>query len=454
MTTAPRAVPALAGLTTRERIGQVLSISMPIILALTSQNLLNLVDTWIVGRLGSLALAAVALSATTNWVLSSFFIGLGSGVQAFVARRTGEGNLAGAVAALNSALLFSCVLVIPIAILTASFSDTLLGLITERPDVELVGTPYLAARLAGLPFLAANFAFRGYWNGLGLSRVYLRTILVIHTANVVISYVLVFGLLGFPELGVFGAGVGSTVSQAIGTLYYCHLARRIGSSDTFLRRRDVAPVRDLLRLGAPAGLQTLLFSTGFLLFFIITDRLGAKELGASQVLVTMALVSILPAVGFGLGGASLVGQALGAGRPRDARTWGWLTVATGCAMIGVIGGVEALTAGWWMHTFIPTDPQAAAMGVPALRVIGGIMVVDAVGVILSNTLIGAGSARAVMVWSVACQYGLFLPLAWTFGRTLGWGLVSLWVAFAIYRVIFAVAMALLWRGNKWQSVEI
>lgn len=452
--TPPQAVRAIADLPTRERYGQVLSISLPIILALTSQNLLNIVDTWIVGRLGSLALAAVALAGTTNWVLSSFFIGLGSGVQAFASRRLGQGDIRGAVGALNRSLLFIGTAVIPFALLASFAADELLQITTQRDDVLLAGTPYLSIRLAGIPFLAANFAFRGYWNGLSLSKLYLRTILLIHVTNVIVSYVLVFGLLGFPEMGVFGAGVGSTVAQAIGTIYYFYLARRQTSGDQFLKPGASSTLRELLRLGAPAGAQTLLFSTGFLIFFIITDKVGPKELGASQVLVTMALVSILPAVGFGLGGASLVGQALGASRPDDARKWGWLTVQLGCGLVGLIGLTEALAAPWLMETFIPTDPEAAALGIPALRIIGGMMVLDAVGVILSNTLIGAGAAKQVMYWSVATQYGVFLPVAWYAGLHLHVGLVGLWGAFAFYRILFGAAAVFMWRGDAWTRIKV
>jgi MATE family multidrug resistance protein len=453
-TPAAKAVPAVAGLSTREQYGVVLGLSLPIIAALTSQNLLNLVDTWIVGRLGSLALAAVALAGTINWVISSFFMGLGAGVQALVSRRVGENDMLGAVGALNRTLTLTAFVVVPLAVLATVFSDVILAAITSRDDVHLVGVPYLAARLAGLPFVAANFAFRGYWNGLGLSRVYLRTLIVIHIANVAISYVLVFGLFGFPAMGVFGAGVGSTVAQAIGTAYYLYLARRLGGSEHFLSPNVSCSLKNLLKLGAPAGIQTLLFSLGFLVFFTITDRLGAKELGASQVLVTMALVSILPAVGFGLGAASLIGQALGAGRKDDAARWGWLTLYLGVGVVGLIGAAEALTAGWWMEMFIPADPAAAALGTPALRIIGAIMVVDAVGVILSNSLIGAGATRQVMVVSVVTQWGVFLPLGYVVAFHFQLGLMGLWAAFAFYRVLFAAAMLVIWRAGKWKDITV
>lgn len=438
----------------RERIGRVLAISVPIILALSSQNLLNIVDIWIVGQLGALELAAVALGSTTNWMLSAFFIGLGAGVQAIVSRRVGEGRLDDTVAALNRSIYFTLWIVVPFTLFVSAGSEFIMNAITTRPDIEHIGTPYLAARLAGIPFVAANFAFRGYWNGLGLSRLYMKTLVSIHILNIGLSFLLVFGIGSFDGFGVFGAGIGSTIAQAFGTAYYFHLARHHGVPKGFLRPGHSTSLRELLRLGVPFGIQSLLFSVGFLIFFIITDRIGAQELGASEVLVTMALVSILPGVGMGLGAASLVGQSLGAGRPDDARKWGWLAMIMGCVLCGGIGLIESITAPWWMHWFIPTDPEAAALGIPSLRIIGAIMAIDAIGIVLSNSMIGAGATTLVMITSVACQYFLFLPLAYAAGLVLGWGITWMWVAFAIYRFVFSAICMVLWRGKRWQIKSV
>jgi len=446
--------PPFDDLTPKQRISRLWAISAPIILALSSQNLLNIVDTWIVGQLGSRELAAVAMGATTNWMLSAFFIGMGAGVQAIVARRVGEGQLDGAVGALNRALNFSLTLVVPFSLFATFFSDYIMDWITTADDIDLVGTPYLAARLSGLAFVSANFAFRGYWNGLSLSRLYLRTLVVIHLVNVVLSYLLVFGVGSFEGWDVFGAGMGSTIAQAVGTLYYCHIASRHGVRKGFLQKNHSVSLRQLIRLGGPFGIQTLLFSLGFFIFFIITDHVGPRELGASQVLVTMSLVCILPGVGMGLGVASFVGQCLGANRPKDARKWGWLAMKLAVGICGSIGLVTAATASLWMTWFIPSDPVAAAMGIPALQVVGLVMTLDAVGIVLSNAMVGAGATKLVLIWSVTCQYGVFLPLAYLSAIVLGWSLTWMWVAFAIYRITFSVISVILWRSKHWQSAKV
>jgi MATE family multidrug resistance protein len=450
----PKAVPPIADLTSGERVRHVLNLSVPIILALSSQNVLNIVDTWIVGQLGSAELGAVALSSTSNWVLSSFFIGLGAGVQAIVSRRVGDGNLFGAVGALNQALRITVLAVVPLSVIFALLSGPLLELISSQDTIVSVGTPYLAARLYGIPFVAANFAFRGYWNGLSMSKVYLRTLLAIHAVNIVLSYLLVFGVGSWSGMGVVGAGIGSTFAQAVGCAYYCYLAKRLGVHDGFLKGLYGVSLRKLLRLGAPAGAQMIFFSLGFLIFFIITDRIGTSEIAASQVLVTMALVSILPAVGFGLGAASLVGQALGADRRSDARVWGWISLRMGCMLAGAIGVIELVAAPQLMHLFIGQDPAAAAVGVMPLRIIGGIMIIDSIGVILSNAAMGAGATRLVLLISVGCQYGIFLPLAFYLGLVAQLGLTSLWAAFAFYRFVFGGIMLIMWRSNRWQQVDV
>lgn len=449
-----RKVPPLAQLNNIERLQHLSAFSLPIILALSSQNLLNIIDTWIVGQLGTLRLGAVALGGNVNWVLSSFFIGLGSGVQAYVSRKVGEDDIDGAVGAVRRTLVFIAQVVVPFAVVTAIASNEIMSLLTGRGDTEILGAVYLAARLGGLPFLAANFAFRGYWNGLGLARVYLQTIIVIHAVNVVVSMVFVFGLGPIPAMGVFGAGMGSTIAQAIGTIYYLYLAMRNGPSERFRLGGQRTALRGLLKLGAPAGLQSMLFSLGFLMFFWITDKLGPSELGASQVLVTLALVSILPSVGIGLGAASLVGQSLGAGRLADARVWGWLALGAGIAFGLLTGVVAIIFAPELLSWFITNDPHTAALALTPLRLIGGVMIIDATGVVLSNTLIGAGAARQVMLWSVLTQWCVFLPIAWFAGLQAGYGLVALWVGFALYRLVFGGAMVKAWRGSAWQTMAV
>ncbi|MCA9666698.1 MAG: MATE family efflux transporter, partial [Myxococcales bacterium] len=269
--------PTLASATTlRERARTILALALPIIGGMASQNVLNIVDTAMVGQLGSPALGAVGFGGVVHWLAASFFLGMGSGVQAIAARRTGEKDTRGAVASVHGALIVVALLVIPYALLLSTQTDWIYNLLSDDKRVIELGAPYLRVRLYAMCFVVCNYSFRGYWNGIGRSTVYLRTILVIHVVNIFLNWVLIFGNLGFPKLGVTGAGIASAIAVACGTLTYCVLAYRHSRDDGFLTRGATPPgtVRNVLRLSVPAGMQNLFMSAGFVALYRIAQLLG------------------------------------------------------------------------------------------------------------------------------------------------------------------------------------
>ena len=230
------------------RLSKIMVLALPIIGGMVSQNVLNVVDTLMVSHYGKHALAAVGGGGALNFVSVAFVMGMSAGVQAMAARRMGEGRKNEMAESLNGGLLLGFLVAIPASLVLIFFASDLFMVVTgsgpNSGDVSEIGVPYYQARVAGMVFVAANFAFRGYWNGVNLSRLYLKTILVMHVANVGISYLLIFGALGFPEMKAMGAGVGTTISTLLGTLYYFYLGNKHARQAGFLRAK---PSRDLLR---------------------------------------------------------------------------------------------------------------------------------------------------------------------------------------------------------------
>jgi MATE family multidrug resistance protein len=437
------------------RVARVLGLAGPIIGAMLSQNLLNLVDTAMVGQLGSSALGAVGMASMVNWLAASFFNGLGSGVQVITARRTGELNPRGAIASLNGALLLAVCVVLPYSLILSGLAGPIFSLLSSDPDVVRQGIPYLNVRLWAAAFVVANFSFRGYWNGIGRSAIYLRTIVVIHITNIALNYVLIFGKLGFPKLGVEGAGIASAISVAVGTSIHAWLAWRHARPKGFLCRGtiDFSLIKNLLRFSTPTGLQMTFLSAGFVAFYRIAELLGTRELAVTNVLINLSMVCILPSIGFGLAATTLVGQALGGKRTKEAALWGWTTAGIAMGAMLVMGGTLAIAPELWLRLLI-NDPHAVALGIMPLILLGAAQPVDGVGVVLSQTLIGAGAVRSVMISSVVLQWGIFLPAAYLVGVHFRLGLLSIWFAMAGYRALFAIAMTLLWRKGSWARIEV
>lgn len=412
---------------------RILALALPIIGGMASQNLLNLIDTVMVGRLGSPALAAVGLGSMVNWLGSAFFMALGSGVQALAARRTGQDDPRGAVDPLHAALLLALVVVLPCSLSLASQSAWIFARLSRDPVVQSLGADYLAIRLSGAGFLVANFAFRGYWNGVGRSTVYLRTILLIHAVNIGLNGLLIYGTLGFPRLGVRGAAYASVLGAAVGTASYVWRAWRASRAHGFLHgiggsaRRAL---RGVLRLSVPTGVQNTFLSAGFVLFYRLAGQLGTRELAISNVLIQLAMVCLLPSVGFGLAAATMVGVSLGGGQRAQAAQWVRTAVAVATVAMALPAGALVLLPRLWLGTLL-NDPAAAALGVLPLVMLGLVQPFDAVGSVLSQSLLGAGAVRAVMLLSVALQWGLFLPGAYLWAMVAGRGLTGLWSVFVL-----------------------
>lgn len=439
----------------RSRLKTIMALAVPIIGGMVSQNLLNLIDTLMVSRLGKHALAAVGLASQLNFLSIAFITGLSAGVQAMVARRKGEGREHEAAVPLNGGLLLVLCIGVPLSVGLILAAPYLFPLLADDPDVVAIGTRYYQMRLIAVVAVGANFAFRGFWNGMGMSWVYLWTLIVMHVSNIAISYVLIFGKLGLPALGATGAGLGTALGGFIGTATYFVLGwgrlRRAG----FLRKiPSWDTMRSMLRLSVPSGAQQTLYALGFTVLFAIVNLLGPDAGAAANVLLNITLVAILPGLGLGLASASLVGQALGRGQPVDAMRWGWDVARVAVMICGTLGLGIALFPHELLHLFLGHQPEVLAIALTPLRLVGLTVAVDAIGVVLLTSMMGAGATLMALVVSTTLQWAVFLPVAYLVGPRLRLGLIGIWTAQVSYRALQSVVLAALWRSGRWSRIRV
>jgi len=419
-----------------------------------SQNILNLVDIGMVGRLGDSALAATGIGSFTNFLAISFIIGLSAGVQALAARRLGEGRDSETAIPLNGGLILALLIGLPLSIILVMASPTAFTFLTDAPEVRELGIPYLQIRIASMIAVGMNFSFRGYWSAIHMTGVYLRTLLIMHAINIFLNWVLIFGNLGAPELGVFGAGLATTISLYIGTVLYFFFAVQHASDKGFLHR---IPSRSTLwqqfRLSLPNSLQQLFFTAGLVTLIWIVGRIGTAEVAAVNVLMTFHITAILPAFGIALASTTLVGNALGRGDKEDAAHWGW----NGAALTFVYGVILSLLliplADPILGVFL-TNPETRQLAFLPMILWALMISFDTMGMVLMNSLIGAGDTKRAMWVSVTWQWMFFLPLAFLVGPVLGFGLLGIWVINGLYRVGQALNVAWQWKGRKWAHIDI
>jgi len=430
------------------------SIAVPIMGGMMSQNILNLVDIGMVGRLGDSALAATGIGSFSSYMAISFIIGLSAGVQALAARRLGEGRTSETAIPLNGGLILALVIGIPLCIILILFTPVAFTFLTDDPAVQELGIPYLQIRIASMMAVGMNFSFRGYWSAVHMTGVYLRTLLIMHAINIFLNWVLIFGNLGAPELGVFGAGLATTISLYIGTSVYFFFALRHARDKGFLHGM---PSRSTLwqqfRLSLPASLQQLFFAAGLVALVWIVGQIGTAEVAAVNVLLTFHITAILPAFGIALAATTLVGNALGRGDAEDAAKWGW-----NCSMLtfiyGVVLSILLIPLASPILAVFLTNPETRQLAHLPMILWAIMIAFDTMGMVLMNALIGAGDTRRSMWISLLWQWAFFLPLAFLVGPVFGFGLLGVWIVNGIYRVGQALNCAHQWKSRKWARVQI
>lgn len=433
---------------------RIFTLALPIIGGMVSQNLLNIVDTAMVGFLGDAALAAVGLGGFVVFMCQALILGISTGVQTSAARRKGEGRADRAAATLNTALLVVLIIAPLLSLAMIQLAGPAYPYLNTDPAVIEPGVPYLEWRLGAIVFVGMNFAFRGYWNALDMSRLYMQTLIIMHACNIVLNYALIFGHLGAPELGVTGAGMATAISLAIGTLTYFFLGIRHAYQHGFLRGLATrAETAALIKVTIPAGLQQLFFAAGLVAMFWIIGRIGTPELAAANVLITVLLFAILPGLALGLACATLVGQALGRREPADAYQWAVDVATLTVVLLTILGMPMWLVPDLVSALFIHEESTRDLARWP-MRVMGLTMVIEAVGFAYMHGLLGAGDARRVMFISIGTQWLLFLPLAYVIGPVLGFGLLGIWIWQGMTRALQSWLFFSLWRGRSWQRIAV
>lgn len=436
------------------RSRRILALALPIMGAMASQSLLNLVDAAMVGSLGGEALAAVGLGGYANFMAISLVLGLGAGVQAMVARRKGEGEPSVYAVPLNAGLLIGMALSVPILLFFWQFAADLMAVLAADDAVQALAEPYLLARVCGVFAVAMNFSYRGYWNGINRSGVYLRTLVSVHILNVIISYGLIFGAFGLPELGSTGAGIGTTLALYFGSLLYFIQTWREGRAHGFMvGRPSRTTLVNIMRVAAPQSVQQLLFSAGLVVLFWIIGRIGTQEVAVAHVLITLVLFLILPAIGLGLSATSLVGQALGRREPEDAYRWGWDVTRLAMILLFLMALPMWLVPDLILGIFL-REPELVELGRLPLMITGLAICLDGIAIVFTQALLGAGAARSVMLVTLCVQWCFFLPLAYIIGPVLGGGLLGVWILQAGQRLATSLLLGRLWMRRQWVDIRL
>lgn len=434
----------------------ILKMALPAIAGLSTQMVVSLVDTAMVGRLeeAKYALAAMGLGVLATWAIVSFFSSLSTGTHVLIARNYGSKDYDKCGVVLNTSLLFTFFVGLVVASLFVGFSSSIADFFAADHFVGKLAGEYLFYRFMGISFFLLTVSYRGFYFGIGNTRVFMYSGIMINLFNIVFNYIFIYGAFGIEGMGLAGAGLGSTLATICDAIYYflVSLSSKYKCKFNYFKNfyLDKNIVINILKISLPVSFQNIFILIGFLSFVAITGLIGTAEQAASQLVISSLFISIMPCFGFGIAVQTLVGNALGGGKVKLAKFYGFETSKLATAYTIMVGIIFIAFPRLILY-LITTQTEIVEIAVPALQIAGFGQIFYAVGVVLSNGLQANGKTLFVMLAEVILNCGVFVPAAYFFGVYLGYGLTGAWVMLPVYVILYSILIFVKFKFGNWNS---
>ncbi len=427
-------------------------LSVPMILEMVMEALFAIVDVFFVARVGTEAVATVGLTESVLTFVYSIAIGLGTAATALVSRRIGEGNTAGANRAVGQVIIISLAFALLLGIPGVLFADQMLHLMGGDDHLIAKGIGYTRVVFASAPAIILLHTLSGCLRGAGDASVAMRSLWLANGINIVLCPVFIFGLGPFPELGVMGSAVATTTGRSAGVLYQLiALARQNGRIAISLTqfKPDLSVIGTLVGLAAGSTGQFLISSASWVFLTRIVSTFGSDVVAGYTIAIRIFVFTILPSWGMANASATLVGQNIGAGQPDRAETSVWRAALCNLIFLVPVGGL--LFAGAEnVVGFFSQAPRVLAIGVESLRIFCVAYVFLAYGMVLTQSLNGAGDTRTPMYISIFCFWLVEIPVAYALALGLHWGPYGVFLSVVLSSGLQALVAAWVFRQGRWR----
>ena len=371
-----------------------------------------------------------------------------------VARRIGEKDPAGAARVAAQAIWLGLIVAAAIGIAGVIFGPDLLALMGASPAVQSTGSGYTRMMFAGSGTVLLLWLINAIFRGAGDATIAMRSLWLANAINIALAPCLIFGPGPFPAMGVTGAAVATTIGRGIGVLYQIgRLRRRDGR--VLVRRADLRLAPDvmlsLLRLSGTGTFQVFIGTASYIGLVRVVSTFGSTVLAGYTIGIRLIIFVLLPSWGLANAAATMVGQALGAGKPdraeQSVRLAGFYNVV-------VLGGftVVFLALAGPIVAFFTHDPAVAKEAALVLRTVSLGLPFYAFGMVLHQSFNGAGDTWTPTMLNIVCFWMLEIPAAWFLSRPLG--ALGVYLAIPIAESVLTVLSAVMFKRGKWKLRKV
>ena len=433
----------------------IIKISYPIFLSLLAQNIIQVIDTAFLGRVGEVELGASALAGIFYIAIYTLGFGYSMGSQILIGRRNGEGNYH----QISDIVVQGLLVLIPAAILLIPImgyvSNEWLPYLFESEEITSAVNEYLDWRFYGFVFAFGNTMFRAFYIGIAGTKILTYNATVMALTNVLFDYLLIFGHFGFPEMGIAGAALASVISEIVSTLFFVIYTLKTVDLDKYGFKRvriQLSVVKQVLNISVFMMVQYLLSVFVWLLFFVFIEKLGERPLAISNIVRSFYTILILPAQALGSATSTMVSNTIGAGRNSDVLKLLRRVAKLSLAVTAIIMLLVALFPGTLIQIYT-SDPVLIAETVSPMYVLLALLPIFSLGAIFFNAVSGTGNTRTALVFELITLTFYLSYMVWIIVYLRSSVALS-WTSEIVYWLFLMSFSYLYMRYGKWQNKKL
>jgi putative MATE family efflux protein len=431
----------------------ILMLAVPMVLEMVMESIFVVCDVFFVSKLGPDAVATVGLTESMLAIVYTLAIGLSIGATATVARRIGEQDREGAARTAVQVIALGLFVSAVIGVLGVVFAPSLLALMGASPSVIATGSSFARVMLGGNASVMLLFLINAVFRGAGDAAIAMRVLWLANAINILLGPALIFGLGPFPELGVTGAAIATTVGRGTGAVFAFSRLLRPGARVHLSRRHFQLHPGVMLRLVRLSGLGTFQVFVGtasWIGLVRIISSFGSAALAGYTIGMRIILFALLPSWGLSNAAATMVGQSLGARKPERAERAVWVAARYNMYFLGAVGLLFVVLAAPIVRLFT-SEPEVVNHGADALRVVAAGYLFYAYGMVVTQSFNGAGDTWTPTWINLFCFWLWEIPLAYALAIWLGMGPHGVYLAITIAFSTLAVVSTLLFRRGRWKT---
>lgn len=439
-----------------------LQVALPLIVSTGSLTVMLFVDRMFLSWHSPQAVAASSPGGITYFTICSVFLGAAQYVNTIVAQYHGAGDRPACAKAVWQGLIFALISA-PLIIACILPGLAILNFAGHSEELRKLESEYFVALMFGGIALPLNASVSSFFSGRAKTRIVMWGNILGNTANIILDYILIFGELGFPEMGIKGAGIASALTNFIPCIFWLSifLSRnlRLEYRTWETRGWDRKIFITLIKYGVPSGVQFCLDIGSFTFFVLIVGRLGQVELAVNNIVLTIEMLAFLPMVGMSIATATLVGEHIGRGSLHIAEKSAYSGLKLAVMYSVFFGSLFLIIPEFFLGLFLPSATeeiyeQIMTMGKRLLTIVAFYTVFDNTAIVMTGALNGAGDTRFTMWTQIGISWGLFIPAIYITLEVMDGGLVSAWLCLLGYVVFSGLLFFFRFRSARWKDIRM